>query len=735
MSIYDSLNPQQRKAVFSTSQYLRIIAGAGSGKTRVLTLRLVHMILDLGYLPHRLLAITFTNKAANEMKTRITSILEDQARSVWISTIHSLCVRILREDIAYLNYPKNFTVIDGVDQRAILKEAYKLMEIDSKQFSYGAMLGYISANKGAEVIVERAYILAGNHPGEKLKAEVYEYYEQQLRKIYALDFDDLILYTIRLFKANADVNRKWQRRFDAICVDEFQDIDHQQYELIRLLTDKETQLFVVGDPDQTIYTWRGADVNIIMDFEKRFKPTETVVLNQNYRSTLPILKGANALIRNNEYRVEKDLFTEIESEDKIIHIGFQNSESEANWVVGQIRRLVDEGQDYADIAVLYRANYLSRAIEKSLNFSAIPYVIYGGIRFYERMEVKDTISFLRLLTVKDDLSFRRATQAVRRGIGNKTLEEVSNLAAQKEITMYEVCKHHIDHFSGRARNTLSEFMKVLETIETQAKDKSIAETIAVVLDYSGIRASLTEAKETERLENVKELISDATSFEELNPEASLEEYLQMVSLYGDTDQDDASVIRLMTVHSAKGLEFETVFVIGMSEGIFPNDRALSESGKRGMEEERRLAYVAMTRAKSRLYLTESSGFSFVSNRVQSPSRFLEEIDEEHIIHQYVTNYGQVQEKEKATVDDFTYKKQHPNQRQRYQKGALVLHTVFGEGYILAVEASFVKIAFNHPFGIKNIALNHPSITLITKETETKEEDFYESHPSKEYFDA
>ena len=727
MSNYNSLNPQQKQAVFSTSQYLRIIAGAGSGKTRVLTLRLVHMIEDLGYLPHRLLAITFTNKAANEMKDRVETVLGDLGRQVWISTIHSLCVRILREDIAYLDYPKNFTVIDGVDQRSILKQAYKEFEIDSKQFSYSAMLNYIGGNKGAEVTVERAYVLAGNHPGEKLKATVYEYYEKQLRKMYALDFDDLIIYVIKLFRANADVNQKWQKRFDGISVDEFQDIDHQQYELIRLLTNENTQLFVVGDPDQTIYTWRGADVNIIMDFEKRFKPTETIVLNQNYRSTKPILAGANALIKNNEYRVDKDLFTNNTSADKIIHLSFRNSEQEATWVASQIRTLVQDHQRYQDIAVLYRANYLSRALEKALNFSQIPYVIYGGIRFYERQEIKDTISFLRLLTVKDDLSFRRATQAVRRGIGNKTLEDVALLAAQKSLTMYEVCQQHMDYFSGRAQNALMKFMADLHTIETQAQDKSVPDIVGVVLDHSGIRQSLTEAKEPERLENVKEFIGDAMSFVQLNPEADLNEYLQMVSLYGDTDVDATESVKLMTVHSAKGLEFETVFVIGMSEGIFPNERALMESGKRGMEEERRLAYVAMTRAKSKLYLTESSGFSFVANRVQQPSRFLDEIDEEYIIHKGVSNYGQIEEQVKTTIDDYNYQAKRVTQKHKYKTGDVVIHTVFGEGYVLSVEKVGIKIAFNHPFGIKTIATNHPSITLASKAEDPSS--------SKEYFDA
>lgn len=711
MDYYDKLNPQQKTAVFSTSPYVRIIAGAGSGKTRVLVLRLVHLIKDIGMAPHRLCAITFTNKAAREMKERIDEYLGDEGSGVWISTIHSLCVRILREDITALNYPRNFTICDAEDQRTILKEAYKEFDIERRQYSYSYMLSYISNNKGAEVTVERAFELAGSHQDEQLKAKVYQYYENRLQKMYALDFDDLLLFTARLFRTSADVLKKWQGRYDSICVDEFQDVDHIQYEIITQLAGKDNELYVVGDPDQTIYTWRGADVNIILDFSKRFKPTETITLTQNYRSTMPILKGANALIKNNKYRIDKELFTEIKSQDNIYHMTLGSADEEATWVASKIVDLKTDGLEYKDIAVLYRSNYLSRSIEQKLNFRKLPYIIHGGIRFYERKEIKDTISYLRMLTHQDDLSFQRTINQPKRGIGDKSIDKIRERARQLDVSMYQTIVSEPDILSGRQKAALLDYIRLIETLQEQLDQTAFDRLVSNVLDESGLRQSYEDLNELDRVENIKELIGDARSFMDTYPDGTLEDYLEMVALYGDRGENLGDAISLMTIHSAKGLEFPVVFVIGMSEGVFPNERVLTE-GKRGIEEERRLAYVAFTRAKQKLYLTEHNGYSFVQGSGLRTSRFIREIDDDVIDHHQLGTYGQLMEKKpQEQIND---RLKGISKRERFKKGDIVTHTTYGEGYIIDINDGIGQIAFNHPIGIKKVMLSHDAITKKKK---------------------
>ena len=386
---------------------MRVIAGAGSGKTRVLTMRIAHLIEDEDVRETRILAITFTNKAANEMKERIRKMLPDRLYEPWISTIHSLCVRILREDIMTMGYPRNFTIMDAEDQKSVLKEAYKQLNIDASSHSYGSMLDYISNNKTADISVERAKDLAGGFYDEAVKAKVYEYYIRRQEALFALDFDDLILWTVRMFKRFDEVLNKWQRRFEYILVDEFQDIDAVQYKLITLLTGSQNSLYVVGDPDQTIYTWRGADVNIIMNFTKDYPDAKTIILNENYRSTEAILNGANSVIKNNRHRVKKDLYTTRKSDEKITHYASASDEYQAAWIAQKIADMHRKGKSYRDIAILYRSNYLSRSLEKGLLDARIPYIIYGGIRFYERQEVKDALCYLRMVAGADDLALMR----------------------------------------------------------------------------------------------------------------------------------------------------------------------------------------------------------------------------------------------------------------------------------------------------------------------------------------
>lgn len=710
------LNDNQKEAVLAEDRYLRIVAGAGSGKTRVLTMRIAHLIEDTGVPPYRILAITFTNKAANEMKERIRKMLGEEAGQPWISTIHSLCVRILREDIPAMGYPRNFTVVDAEDQKAILKEAYKKYNIEAQSYPYGLMLGYISSNKSADITPERAYAMAGDYEGERTKAEVYEFYAARLEQMYALDFDDLILWTVRMFRRFDDILFKWQRRFRYIHVDEFQDVDRVQYTLISLLTGDDNSLYVVGDPDQTIYTWRGADVNIIMNFTKDFSPCRTVILNENYRSTSNILNGANCVIRNNRNRVEKDLYTNRRSDVKITHYAGAGDTYEAAWVADQISALHRRGKEYSDIAVLYRSNYLSRPLEKEMIDRRIPYVIYGGIRFYERQEVKDAVCYLRMITSADDLAFRRVINKPRRGIGNKTVDQIAALAEAESCTMYEAVKNNT-MFSGRTRTALDKFVNMVEKWRQllAAGALEMADLAERVIDESGLRASLEEEREYERIENLKELVGDVREFAENDPESTLDEYLQQVSLYGDrSEETQTDFVRLMTVHAAKGLEFDTVFVTDLNEGIFPNERALSESS-RGIEEERRLAYVAFTRAKNKLYLCEAGGFSFILQKSRVPSRFIEEIDDEYIEHT-----GMMADRMRgSSASSFThFEDPGISLMDRYEKkaetaplktGDHVEHAKFGEGVVISTAGGIAAIAFEYPHGLKKIAAGHPSL--------------------------
>ena len=711
-----ALNENQKEAVLDGAKYLRVVAGAGSGKTRVLTMRIVHLIEDRNVWPSHILAITFTNKAANEMKERIRRMLGEENGQPWISTIHSLCVRILREDILTMGWPRNFTVLDAEDQRAVLKEAYKQLGLEVSDYPYAVLLDYISNNKSAEISVERAFTLAGSYTGDKNKARVYEYYVKRQNELYALDFDDLILWTVKMFRKYPEVLAKWQKRFSYIHVDEFQDIDKLQYQLITQLTGPENSLYVVGDPDQTIYTWRGADVNIILNFERDFPDTKTIMLNENYRSTESILNGANSVIRNNKHRLEKDLYTHRESSEKITHYASAGDEYQAAWIAGEIARLHRKGKMYHDIAVLYRSNYLSRTLEKAMRDERIPYVIYGGVRFFERQEVKDALGYLRMVTSADDLALQRILNRPRRGIGNKTMDTLASAARESGRTMYETMKEET-LFSGKIQKTMDDFVAMVEGWRREAAKEGteIFRLFEKIMDDCGYRRMLEDNDETDRIENLKELIDDVKEFSENYPESDLDEYLQLVSLYGDRDETmESDHVQLMTVHAAKGLEFDTVFVSDLNEGIFPNERAMNE-GKRGIEEERRLAYVAFTRARNKLYLTEAGGFSYILQRVRTRSRFIDEIEGDYIEHKgavFEENKREEKPLNQALYNDRGGRFSERLDRsglQRFSKGEQVVHSVFGEGIVLSWNNGIAEIAFAYPYGIKKVATGHPSL--------------------------
>lgn len=710
----EHLNPNQKKAVLADSKYTRIIAGAGSGKTRVLISRVAHLVEDLGVHPSSIVAITFTNKAANEMKERLISYIGDHSAGVHVSTIHALCVRILREDGPAMKLPRNFTVIDQDDQKTIVKEAYRELNFDKQKHNINTDIDYIGANKGAEISPVRALELAGFHSGELEKAKVYQYYVDRQKAMYALDFDDLLLETVKMFDLFIDVLKKWQRRFNFIHVDEFQDIDNVQYKLIKQLAGPSNQVYVVGDPDQTIYTWRGANVNIIMDFPKDYHDTETIVLNENYRSTDQILGAANTLIKFNQYREDKDLFTQRKSDEKVTHCTFASEEHEAKWIAEKIKK-IHEHSTYKDIAILYRASYLSRSIEKGMLDAKIPYVIYGGTRFYDRAEVKNMLAYLRMIVHNDDLAFKRIINVPKRGLGDKTIETLFDVAKENEVTMYEAAKVE-KPFRGKIQSTIEDFVEMIEDWKLKAKTMKLTDLFELVANESGLRFLYEQNNETDRIENIKELINDIELFQNQYPESGLDEYLQMVSLYGERNEISGSdIVTLMTVHAAKGLEFGTVFVVGMSEGIFPNERAMAE-GKRGLEEERRLAYVAYTRAKHKLFLTETKGYSFILGSARRMSRFIEEINDLHINHIGV-NYDyehpreiqlNVKEKKISGFED----KMTTGPRSVFKVKEWVLHPVYGEGQIIALNGNLAEIMFPFPHGIRKIMASPQYLTKV-----------------------
>lgn len=712
MVSYSSLNDKQKEAVIDESKHLRIIAGAGSGKTRVLTMRIAYLIEQKHINPKNVLAITFTNKAANEMKNRISEMLGEAGDGAFISTIHSLCVRILKEEIGVFGYPKNFTIVDGDDQKTILKEAYKEFNIDKKDLSYGSALDYIANCKYEELSYEKAMDQAYGEKKLVDKANVYKYYDERLKSLYALDFDDLILFTVRLFKLHKDILKKWSSKFIYIHVDEFQDIDKTQYELIKLLSSTHDNVYVVGDPDQTIYTWRGADVNIIVNFDKDFKNTKTIILNQNYRSTNNILEGANSLIKYNKSRVPKDLFSENGDGDKIVHKTLPDETSEAYYVVSCIQSLLKQGYEYNDIAILYRSNYLSREVEKVFIENRIPYVIYGGIRFYERMEVKDILSYLRLIVTGDDLAFQRVINQPKRGIGQKSIDTIFSLAKDNNISMYEVVKQGL---FAKNQSVLESFVDMVERWKSSLDGKPLEEVLTDVFEQSGYRSMLEKENETERIENVKSLIDDIKDYQETYPGSTLADYLSMISLYTDKANTDGSAsVSLMTIHASKGLEFKVVFVVGLSEGIFPSERTMLE--QKGVEEERRLAYVAYTRAKEKLTLTDTSSFSYVVNSAKTTSRFVNEVDEKYIEHldKPVVKQQSVFDVPFTTkISSIEPKKEAPRRPSRYRKSDVVIHKIFGEGVVVKCDGDFVTVAFSYPHGTKTIKADHPSIRKKT----------------------
>lgn len=723
-----TLNDKQQEAVCADDQYLRIIAGAGSGKTRVLTYRISYLIQEKGVQPYNILAITFTNKVAAEMKTRTMDLIpEYDISSLTISTFHSFCARFLRREIELLDITRNFLIFDDEDQTTLIKNIGKDFGYKKSDEINSSALKFIEKKKTLGLLPSD--INTSNlKPNEKIFYNYFLEYEKRKSQCKALDFDDLLIYTIKILKAFPDVKERYNRRFHHILVDEFQDTNDVQYELLTLLMGPSTYLYVVGDPDQTIYTWRGANQSIILDLPKKYRSIRTIIMNQNYRSTKEILKCANQLIGKNLERVKKDLFTTKDGEEPKI-VSLDTSDSEASFVANQIQKMknADKAFNFSDVAILYRSSYLSLKFENALTRLNIPYKVYGGIKFYSRKEIKDCLAYFRLLVNEDDdVSFERIINVPRRKIGETSINIISTEAKEHNLSMIKYLKNLHLYETKLKGNIMNSLLPLFEKMDEVRKTlelnyEAYSEVLDKFLTDIGYKDYLEKDDETkDKLENISALIDDVRSYNKNNPESSFLDYIQNVTLL--TSQDEISnkdAVSLMTVHTAKGLEFPVVFVIGFNEGVFPNMRAVMERTNSGLEEERRLAYVAFTRAKNKLFITLNKDYSFILKSQNIPSQFIKEAGfttssfkisygdaNGRQIYQYNfnTNSSNVSEKSLNNYVDLSAKNGIT-----WHVGDVAIHKVFGEGRVKEVEGDIISIDFID-FGLKKMLGSHPSLT-------------------------
>ena len=634
-SLLTGLNKEQQQAVQHTEGPLLILAGAGSGKTKVLTVRIAHLLAQ-GVNPYEILAITFTNKAAKEMKSRVEGLVGDVANRIWLSTFHSFCAKFLRFEIdSFLGYNSNFTIYDTSDSQAVIKAALKALNLDDKYYPVGAMIAAISDAKNKLLFASDFRKQARDFYQQKV-ADVYEYYERELRKNNALDFDDLLLVAVKLLQSNATVLDKYSHRFRYVMIDEYQDTNHAQYLLAKLLASHWKNIAVVGDADQSIYAWRGADIQNILDFEKDYPNCTSIKLEQNYRSTKIILDAANAVIDNNEGRPEKNLWTDKIEGAKIQHFTAQSEHEEAAFIGDTIAKKHDiHDVPYGDMAILYRTNAQSRVLEEALIKRALPYTMVGGTKFYDRKEIKDVLAYLRVLyNPFDDLSLLRIINVPKRSIGATTVAKLQDYAREKGTSLFMTLTqlHLIDSIKGKTKEKLEEFGILIFTLVSEMEDKTVLDILESILDRTGYLAQLEESTDPQdqaRAENIGELLSVAKDFQDTNPTGTVEDFLEQVALVNDVDsfEQEESKVTLMTLHAAKGLEFPIVFLGGLEEGLFPHSRTLMNPEE--IEEERRLAYVGITRAEKELYISNATTRT-VFGRTSSylPSRFIDEIPEE-----------------------------------------------------------------------------------------------------------
>ena len=657
--ILKGLNDKQYEAVINTEGPCLVIAGAGSGKTKVLTHKIAYLIGEKGAKPWDILAITFTNKAANEMKERIANLVGDDAKDIWMGTFHSICVRILRRFIDRIGFDSSFIIFDTSDQRTLVKNCMKDLAIDDKVFNDRSVLSEISNAKN-EMLEPEQYTARSNGDFRKEKiATVYELYQKRLKENNAIDFDDIINYTIKILMENPDILEYYANKFKYVLVDEYQDTNKAQFTLVTLFASKNGNITVVGDNDQGIYSFRGADISNILNFERDFPGTKIIKLEQNYRCTGNILKAANSVIKNNEVKYKKELWTQNEEGNLPKVYQADNEYDEATYIVTQIEHLKrEEYYKYADFAILYRMNTQSRAIEDILRRENVPYKIVGGLKFYERKEIKDIIAYLRLIqNSADNLSLKRIINEPKRGIGKTSLDKVEALAEQNETSMYEVIKHADQYGLNRVYLNSREFVNVIEELKDKKDKLVISELIKTTLKKTGYTKALEEENTIEaenRIENLEEFLTVAIEFEEEYAENSLSQFLEGITLSSDIDnvEEDEDSVTLMTLHSAKGLEFPVVFLVGMEEGIFPGYKSISEPKE--LEEERRLCYVGITRAKEHLYLTCSKQRTIFGSTSYNPvSRFLKEIPED-LLEGYKEAFGEEDNNKNQMFKDSNY---------------------------------------------------------------------------------
>lgn len=689
-----NLNEQQLQAVNHMSGPLLVLAGAGSGKTRVLTNRIATLI-DKGVSPYNILAITFTNKAAKEMRDRVLSLIGSSAYNIQISTFHSFGLKIIKENYTLLGYDKNFTIIDSDDALTIIKKIMKDLNLSKERYNPREIRNKISSAKNEMMGIESFAKVEFDHN----IVEVYKKYLSKLKNGNSVDFDDLLILPIHLFRNYPSILEKYQDKYKYILIDEYQDTNEAQYTLSKMLSAKYRNIFVVGDNDQAIYAFRGANYKNILNFEKDYPEAKTIMLEENYRSTKTILNAANCVIKNNRERKDKNLWSNNDIGSKIKYRLVSNEKEEAEFVAKEIKSLLEKGVREDDIAILYRTNAQSRVLEEEMLEKNIKYRIVGSFYFYSRKEIKDLLCYLRLISNhKDDVSLLRIINTPKRGIGEKSLDNLTSLAIERGISIYDAIE------SGKELS----FKKLIEELTEDSKRLSLTELIDNILEKSGIKEELTSSKLIEdevRLENLQEFKSITKNYEEEYGSATLDDFLDEISLVSDMTehQDSSNRISLMTVHSVKGLEFDYVFLVGMEEEIFPHYNAIMDGSNSAIEEERRLCYVAITRAKKELYITSAKSRMLYGNRnMNRPSRFIEEIDREYLDIEDDTGFKKVTKAIKKAIDkDATY-----------EIGERVSHTDFGEGIIIAIEKSVLTVAFPHPIGIKKLMKGHPSITKM-----------------------
>ena len=690
-NILDGLNKAQIEAVTSTEGYVRVIAGAGSGKTRALSHRFAYLVNEAGILPGNILCVTFTNKAANEMRQRIHNLTGDNDTG-YINTFHGFCVSILQEDSYAVQYPKSFLVLDNSDINSMLKIIYEERGLTLRNMTFSKARDMIEIRKLVKDPDYYLDMINMSLDGIKKKYDeattttdiIFYGYLYQEKKCFGLDYNDLIVFSLYIFENNEDIRLKWQKRLEYIMIDEFQDIDEPQYKLMEVLAGYHKNLFIVGDPDQTIYTWRGANVRYLLDFDKRFEGVKTIMMMENYRSSPQILAVANSLIDKNRHRIKKELIPTLPDSFPVLCHHGATPEAEAWWISDKIHELHENGVNYKDITVLYRAHYITRSIEESFLKEKIPYNIYSGVQFFDRMEIKDALSYLRMVAFKDDLSFLRIANVPKRNLGERRMAFIKEFAENNNCSLYDALVKNLDEEIFRGTKAAS-FVSLIETLGVDYEGRPISELLSAILDQSGYEVMLRTLGSQERLDNLAELKQSIYEYETTcGEESTLESYLSHVALFTNSDAEDKTYdkVKLMTVHAAKGLEFPHVFLCAMNEGIFPSRKTNTLAA---MEEERRLAFVAVTRAEKGLYITEAEGRNF-DGSPRYPSRFILDVDDGLIEHTEERNEGLIAEA-KDYINLMSKFLSDGDEKELFEIGQRVRHSIFGAGVIQEVDTA------------------------------------------------